>query len=432
MLNLLRPVGLFRKIWFWFLLLITFNQGAILFTYYEFIVKPTASSLTTVFMGLADAVEKGRANNDLTSFGVLKDGWVSEKHIMVISGPPQNLVPAPLYPALWVMESKLRSDWGDRVQFGYSASPERTIWLYFPKVDKPFSVGIPFSDRLKTQSVMLLVIALIFIFTIVAASVISLHFGRPLQALATEARKLGRGEVMDLENSINSDPAEVATLAIALKQMQGEIHQMQNERERFLAGIAHDLRTPLSRMRVAIEFPEIRNTTLADGLQEDIEDMRAILDQFIELTKLDTEKSELYVVGDIGKFIDDIVLKYIRSDAPVTYFSQGSSLVRYKPVALTRLVYNLIDNALRHGVGGVSVSVISTPKIVSLSVCNSLGGASHDSALIKALRWVDGGYQSGLGSAIIRRLADVHEARLKLDASKADTFNVSIEFDVVG
>lgn len=431
MLSFSKPVGLFRKIWFWFLLLITFNQAAILFTYYEFIVKPTASSLTTVFMGLADAAEKNISNNEFSSFGVLKDKWVSDKHIMVIPGAPQNLVSPPLYPGMWAIESKLKSDWGDRVKFGYSASPERTIWLYFPGVDKPFSMGIPFSDRLKTQSVMLIAIALIFIFTIIVASVISLYFGRPLQVLASEARKLGRGEVMELENSINSYPAEVATLAIALNQMQGEIKQMQNERERFLAGIAHDLRTPLSRMRVAIELPEIKNTTLVNGLQEDIEDMRTILDQFLELTRLDAEKLEQYVVGDIGKFIDHIVLKYIRSDAPVRFFSQGSNHVRYKPIALTRLVYNLIDNALRHGVGEVLVNVNATSKIVRVSVRNGLRGISNDSALIKALRWVDGGYQSRLGSAIIRRLADVHSAKLNIDTRQADVFNVSLEFDAV-
>ena len=72
-----RPIGLFRQIWFWFLLLITFNQAAILVSYYIFIVQPTASSLTTVLMGLADAVERERSPNDAEGLGVLKDHWVS-------------------------------------------------------------------------------------------------------------------------------------------------------------------------------------------------------------------------------------------------------------------------------------------------------------------------------------------------------------------
>ena len=62
-----KPLGVFGKIWVWFLLLITFNQAAILVLYYVFIVQPTATSLTTGFMGLADAIQRG--NQQMISRG---------------------------------------------------------------------------------------------------------------------------------------------------------------------------------------------------------------------------------------------------------------------------------------------------------------------------------------------------------------------------
>ncbi|MBU3586225.1 HAMP domain-containing protein [Polynucleobacter sp. 31A-FELB] len=423
-----RPVGLFQKIWFWFLLLITFNQAAILVSYYVFIVHPTASSLTTVFMGLADAVERQRSSHEQNRLGVLKDRWVSKDYIMVIPGSPPNLVPSPPYPALGVIESKLRSVWGDRVQLGYSKIPDRILWLQFLREENPFSIGIPFNIRLQTQLVMLLVIMLIFMLTIIAAWVVSNRFGRPLLQLSNAARKLGRGENIDVMKSVPKAPPEVSELAIALKQMQDEIYQMQAERERFLAGIAHDMRTPLSRMRVAIEFPEICHTHLAAGLREDIEEMRMILDQFLELSRLDAEKSEPFIEGDISRLISEVVAKYARAEAPITLSIQKTKLTHFKPIALTRILYNIIDNALRHGKGAILVETGSDGSGVWLSVTSQGDSLVANSALFQALQWVGSSGQSGLGTAIIRRLSDVHSAELAIQIDDEGTRKVVLRF----
>lgn len=423
-----KPVGLFRKTWFWFLLLITFNQAAILASYYIFIVQPTASSLTTVFMGLADAIEQQRSSVDQNRLGVLRDRWVSKDYIMVISGAPPNLISMPLYPALSVIESKLRARWGDRVQFGYTKIPDRILWLQFLREENPFSIGIPFNIRLQTQLVMLLVIVLIFILTIIAAWVISTRFGRPLLELSNATRKLGRGENIDLMQSVPKAPPEVSELANALKQMQDELHQMQTERERFLAGIAHDLRTPLSRMRVAIEFPEISSTHLAKGLQEDIEEMRMILDQFLELSRLDAEKSEPFIEGDISELISEVVARYSRAEAPISLNIQNTKSTFYKPIALTRILYNIIDNALRHGKGTILVETGSDERGVWLSVTSQGESLVAGSALFQALQWVGSSSQSGLGTAIIRRLSDVHLAELSTQIDDEGARKVVLHF----
>lgn len=423
-----KPVGLFRKTWFWFLLLITFNQAAILASYYIFIVQPTASSLTTVFMGLADAIEQQRSSVDQNRLGVLRDRWVSKDYIMVISGAPPNLISMPLYPALSVIESKLRARWGDRVQFGYTKIPDRILWLQFLREENPFSIGIPFNIRLQTQLVMLLVIVLIFILTIIAAWVISTRFGRPLLELSNATRKLGRGENIDLMQSVPKALPEVSELANALKQMQDELHQMQTERERFLAGIAHDLRTPLSRMRVAIEFPEICSTHLAKGLQEDIEEMRMILDQFLELSRLDAEKSEPFIEGDISELISEVVARYSRAEAPISLNIQNTKSTFYKPIALTRILYNIIDNALRHGKGTILVETGSDERGVWLSVTSQGESLVAGSALFQALQWVGSSSQSGLGTAIIRRLSDVHLAELSTQIDDEGARKVVLHF----
>lgn len=423
-----RPIGLFRQIWFWFLLLITFNQAAILIAYYVLILQPTASSLTTVFMGLADAVERQRSPADTKSFGVLKDRWVSKEHIMVIDGSPTGLRPRYPFPGLLAIEKGIGAGWGERVKFGYSSEPDRIFWLIFPNEKKPFSIGMPFSDRLQTQVLMLLVISLIFLLTIIAAWVVSVRLGRPIRDLSNAARKMGRGEKVIVANSKSILPPEVAGLADAFEQMQSEIEEMNAERERFLAGIAHDLRTPLSRMRVAVELSEVGDAKLAEGMQEDLEEMRVILDQFLELSRLDAEKSEPFISGDINNLIRDIGAKYERAKAPIQLFLRSTLPISYKPLALTRLIYNLIDNALRHGKGIVLLESGFDEVSVWLSVTSQEAYGDIDSALIQALRWVKGSQQSGLGTAIIRRVSDVHSADLSIETEASGQRKVVIRF----
>ena len=425
-----RLKDLFRQIWFWFLLLITFNQIAILVAYYFFIMQPTVSSLTTVLMGLADAVERQRSPNDARGLDVLSDRWISKDNIMVVSGLPKDLGPRPPYPGFQIIENKIHAGWGDRVRIGYTSNPDRVLWLMFVDEEKPFSVGIPFSDRLQTMVAMLLVIGLIFLLTIFTAWFISSRLNRPLRELSLAARKLGKGDGIDEIKFIRSAPPDVIALAKSFKEMKNEIDQMQAERERFLAGIAHDLRTPLSRMRVAVEFPEISKSSFADGLQEDIEEMRIILDQFLELSRLDSEKSEPFIVQDIAQLVTEVVNKYLRANAPISVLIQSTAMVKFKPIALTRLLYNLIDNALRHGVGGVRVEVGSDAEFVWISVVNDANTHAEESALISALRWVGGRQQSGLGSAIVHRISDVHGAQLIVNPENSEVFEVSIQFKI--
>jgi two-component system osmolarity sensor histidine kinase EnvZ len=184
----------------------------------------------------------------------------------------------------------------------------------------------------------------------------------------------------------------------------------------------------LSRMRVAIEFPEISSTHLAKGLQEDIEEMRMILDQFFELSRLDAEKSEPFIEGDISELISEVVARYSRAEAPISLNIQNTKSTFYKPIALTRILYNIIDNALRHGKGTILVETGSDERGVWLSVTSQGESLVAGSALFQALQWVGSSSQSGLGTAIIRRLSDVHLAELSTQIDDEGARKVVLHF----
>ena len=263
-----------------------------------------------------------------------------------------------------------------------------------------------------------------------AAWVIAAHLTRPLAHLSAMARRVGRGEnVGDIAVDAGS-PTEITGLAASLNQMRQEIDQMLQERERFLAGITHDLRTPLSRMRVALELDEARESALNDGLRDDIEEMRAILDQFIELSRLDMEQSEPTQSADLNALVMSIAEKYRRAGETLVFHPAELPTVRFKPLALKRLLYNLIDNALRYGQGDVAIeTTLSDTGQVCLSVTNLQTESVRDSALVVALRWAGNHQQSGMGLAIVRRLAEVHEAEVRIMTAPNGSRLVQILFE---
>lgn len=406
--------GILRQFWSAFAVVLVFNQLAILGGLYLFLFKPAVASFSTLVSALVDAAYREQHVVSATGLNVISDHWISNDHIVVVQGEIHELEAIPPYPGLRMIARGVERQLGNEVRVGFKSGPEKMLWIQYG-AQKPFAVGVPMSERLHGFKLLAVVIALTFLMSGFAAWLIAAHLTRPLAHLSETARRVGRGENIGQISVRSSAPAEVTGLATALNQMREEIEQMLAERERFLAGIAHDLRTPLSRMRVALELGDVRDSELNDGLRDDIEEMRTILEQFIELSRLDTEQSEPTEIGNLNSAVADISSKYERAGETLFVHAGDLPALRFKPVALKRLLYNLVDNALRYGQGGVVVRTdITISGQVCLSVTNVQSDSIRDSALVKALRWAANGQQSGLGLAIVRRLAEVHEAEVRI------------------
>lgn len=418
--------GMLRQIRFWFLILLTLNQVALLACLYVLLVKPAAESFTAVSLGLVDATLKQQSRNT-RSLGLIHEHWESPGHIVVTTLPPANLEPVPPFPGLRAVEKLVRTTWGDKVTVGFTSTPERMVWFHYQDGDR-FSVGIPMDQRMLGLVFLVAAVLLIFVLSSAASWAVAVRLTRPLDELSNTALRLGRGEEVGEITAAPAAPAEVARLAGALNQMRGEINQMLQERERFLTGITHDLRTPLSRMRVALELDGAKDSELTEGLREDIEEMRVILEQFIELSRLDTEKSEVSEVGDLNDLVRSIADKYRRAGEALDIHIGSVAPISYKRVALNRLLYNLVDNALRYGEGEVQVATGTDNAGIWVSVSNRESSTPRDSALVAALAWAANGQQSGLGLTIVRRLAEVHEATLTVSRESDGLRMVRVQF----
>ncbi|HSX71460.1 MAG TPA: ATP-binding protein, partial [Pseudomonas sp.] len=206
----------------------------------------------------------------------------------------------------------------------------------------------------------------------------------------------------------------------AFNQMAEDIEQGARERELMLAGVSHDLRTPLTRLRLSLEMLG-GDAEMTEDMIRDIEHMDTILDQFLAFIRDGRdERSELC---DLGELVREVVAPYNQHSEQVRLYLEQLPAFPLRRVSIKRLLVNLLENALRYG--GQSVEVVtnlagdeSAPYVV-LSVLDRGPGiaASEMGEIFNPFIRGDrarGGKGTGLGLAIVKRIAALHGGSVEL------------------
>ena len=252
-----------------------------------------------------------------------------------------------------------------------------------------------------------------------AAAWIFVHqLNAPLKRLVFAARQIGHGRSVRLPEG--NTPCEMDEVNRAFNQMAEDVERAARERELMLAGVSHDLRTPLTRLRLSIELLRADPEMTADMVR-DIEDMDAILDQFLAFIR-DGRDEPLEQIN-LGDLIGEVVSPYNQHQEQVRLCLEELPPCSLRRVSFKRLLVNLIDNALRYGGEGVEVAAsvaggCSAPYL-SISVLDrgpGLAPGELDALFNPFIRGdsARGGTGSGLGLAIVRRIAALHGASVEL------------------
>jgi two-component system osmolarity sensor histidine kinase EnvZ len=205
-------------------------------------------------------------------------------------------------------------------------------------------VHVPFS-RLYTPT------TYIFILWMVGSSVVLLCVAgmflrnqvRSLRRLAAAADGFGKGRPVvftKLEGAL-----EVRQAAAAFMQMRDRIERQIRQRTEMLAGVSHDLRTPLTRMKLALAL--VADDAVSAELKSDVADMERLVNLYLDFAR--GEGSETPVETDIGLLIEDLAAAARRDGTPVTVIDGPEILLPVRPNALRRCLGNLIANARRYG-----------------------------------------------------------------------------------
>jgi signal transduction histidine kinase len=264
------------------------------------------------------------------------------------------------------------------------------------------------SKSLMSLGLTALMLALISIF-------IASRIARPLRNLVTAAEALGRGQ--NLPPLLEDGPEEIKRTAQSFNKMQSRLHRFVEDRTKMLAAISHDLRTPLTSLRLRAEFvndAEIQRKMIAtiDELQSMTEG--AISFAHGEAVREETRNIDLEAL--VGSICDD------QSDLgyPVTHVEGMKMKYLCRPDSLRRAIRNLIENAVRYG-GEAKVSLQYTASTVDIVVEDRGPGIPDDMAekvfapfvrLETSRSRQTGG--SGLGLSIVRAVARQHGGDISL------------------
>ncbi|WP_412971468.1 two-component system sensor histidine kinase EnvZ [Glaciecola sp. MF2-115] len=242
------------------------------------------------------------------------------------------------------------------------------------------------------------------------------RLNRPLQALQRAARKVGKGQFPDplpLEGS-----SEMVAVTNAFNKMSQGIHQLESDRVLMTAGISHDLRTPLTRIRLASEMLPEDQAWVKDGIEHDIEDMNAIIDQFIDYARQDRQEATENV--DLNRVIKELVEgRILEPDHSIELQLAQLPNAKLRVVGIKRVLDNLIENAFRYGSERISI-ITNVDHKAKVLICNvrdyGKGIPEADIPMLFAPfaqgDKARGSVGSGLGLAITKRIVESHGGKM--------------------
>ncbi|MDC3117426.1 ATP-binding protein [Candidatus Pelagibacter sp.] len=247
---------------------------------------------------------------------------------------------------------------------------------------------------------------------------------RPITALAKAAEKFGRGENVDEFKP--SGAAEIRQAGYEFDRMRKRIMRHLNQRSEMLSGISHDLRTPLTRMKLQTAF--IKNKDLADKLTEDINEMEKMLNEYLQFTSSSfIEKDELF---DLSELMIEIINKYnnknITKNIPSRIYLNGRKNL------IKRCLNNLIENSIKYG-NKLNIELSKKKKNLIIKVEDDGPGIPENEYenVFKPFYKIDKGRADskssvGLGLSISSDIVRSHGGNIKLNKSNLNGLEVKI------
>jgi len=336
-----------------------------------------------------------------------------------------RLVPLPADPLVARVAEYVAARLGPETQFVSAVNGVSGVWVSFAIDDDAYWVYIerdPMAPRSDRQWAGLAAIASAF--ALLAAALLARLMNRPLSALSAAARALGSGRAPGMLPE--RGPSEIRMVNRSFNRMVSDLDKLERDRSVLLAGISHDLRTPLTRLRLEVEVNDLPEATRA-AMQSDIEQMDAIVGQFLEYARAAPE--EAYERVDVSALVADAVGRCRaghEGDAGFTVSVEPGLAAQGDRTELMRAVDNLLVNALRYGrdpdSGSLRIEARAERAGASLAIVvadEGPGIAPQD--VERVLRPFErgeaarsGAIGSGLGLAIVDRIATRHGGRFEL------------------
>lgn len=277
---------------------------------------------------------------------------------------------------------------------------------------------------------MVLWLAIIFSAAVMCALFVAWRLQQPLTALAQAVARFGRGQ--PVPPVPERGPRELRALTHGFNQMVKAVSRTENDRAVMLAGIAHDLRTPLARMRLRAEMMD--DAKQRDGVVRDVDSMTHIVDQFLAFAHDGLDASEPV---EVDAQCERLARSYraVASGTPSvqTVLAAGPGF-RLPTATLERVLSNLLDNAHAYGAPPIVVETARTPDGWMLAVSDHGRGIAPRELIDASRPFVrldparGGNGHSGLGLAIVERLVRRMGGECEIGNAPAGGLRVTMRF----
>ena len=205
------------------------------------------------------------------------------------------------------------------------------LQIFFPKHKITPSSARIFALWITLPGLLLITIAIVFL----------KNQTRPIVNLAKAAEKFGKGEF--IKEFRPSGAREIRQAAYEFDKMRKRITIQLNQRSEMLSGISHDLRTPLTRLKLQLAL--LKQQDLAKKMSDDIEEMERMLNEYLEFAKY--QKNEETETVNLNNIIKDITKKY--ENKKINFSIEENLEIKVRPNSIKRCLVNLTDNGLAYG-----------------------------------------------------------------------------------
>ena len=288
-----------------------------------------------------------------------------------------------------------------------------------------FQFYIP-RERLTTSSARLfgLWITLPAILMIAIAIIFLKNQTRPIIRLAEASEKFGKGE--DLKEFRPSGALEIRKAGLEFDKMRKRIIRHLNQRSEMLSGISHDLRTPLTRIKLQLAM--IKDKKLSEKLSSDVDEMEKMLNEYLQFASSGAkEKTEMF---DLSELVKNLIKKYenpniIQNFKNEIYYNGRKNLI-------SRCINNLVENSLKYG-KKIEIQIVKNQDNIMISISDDGPGVPENEYenILKPFYKIDKSRSEtkssvGLGLSIASDIVRSHGGDMKFSKSKYSGLEVSI------
>ena len=286
--------------------------------------------------------------------------------------------------------------------------------IFFPKKRIAPSSARIFALWITLPGLLLIMIAIIFL----------KNQTRPIVRLAKAAESFGKGEF--IKEFRPSGAKEIRQAAYEFDKMRKRITIHLNQRSEMLSGISHDLRTPLTRLKLQLAL--LKQQDLAKKMSDDIEEMERMLNEYLEFSR--HQKNEETEEVNLNTIVQDVVKKY--ENTKINISTTENLQISIRPNSIKRCLTNLIDNGLSYG-KKIEITLLKTKKTASISIDDDGPGISENEYqnVMKPFYRIDKSRGQnkagvGLGLSIANDIIRSHGGSISLDKSALNGLRVKI------